>query len=145
MKIYVASSWRNQLQIGAAMTLRTAGLEVYDFRAPVKGEVGFRWSEIDPEWQTWSGAKYRAALEHPVARHEYLRDRDAMEWADCCVLVLPCGRSAHVEAGWMAAKGKPVWVLGVEPFEPELMYKLFNPGGVCVSLMELLAALGVKD
>jgi nucleoside 2-deoxyribosyltransferase len=68
-----------------------------------------------------------------------------MDWADCCVLVLPCGRSAHIEAGYMAGRGKPVWVLAVEPCEPELMYKLCKPGGLVTSVVELLGAMGVKD
>lgn len=43
-----------------------------------------------------------------------------------CLLVLPCGRSAHTEAGWMAGMGKRVIVYIPEMQEPELMYKLFD-------------------
>ena len=39
---------------------------------------------------------------------------------------LPCGRSAHTEAGWMAGAGKRVIVFIPEMVEPELMYKLFD-------------------
>ena len=42
------------------------------------------------------------------------------------MLVLPCGRSAHTEAGWMAGAGKKVIVYIPEMQEPELMYKLFD-------------------
>ena len=52
-------------------------------------------------------------------------DIEAMEACDTCVLVLPCGRSAHTEAGWMAGAGKRVIVYIPEMVEPELMYKLF--------------------
>ena len=64
-----------------------------------------------------------------------------MEWADVCVLVLPSGRSAHAEAGWMAGQGKlvMVYVPDVERMEPELMYLLFN--GFTVEGPELLAVL----
>jgi nucleoside 2-deoxyribosyltransferase len=144
-RVYVASSWRNLLQQGVVMTLRAAGFEAYDFREPVPGEDGFRWKEIDPEWQSWTPDRYREALSHPVAEAGFRRDADAMDWADCCVLVLPCGRSAHIEAGYMAGRGKPVWVLAVEPCEPELMYKLCKPGGLVTSVVELLGAMGVKD
>jgi hypothetical protein len=51
---------------------------------------------------------------------------EALQQADTCVLVLPCGRSAHTEAGWMAGAGKRVIVFIPEMVEPELMYKLFN-------------------
>lgn len=51
---------------------------------------------------------------------------DDLKQADTCVLVLPCGRSAHTEAGWMAGAGKRVIVYIPEMVKPELMYKLFD-------------------
>ena len=41
-------------------------------------------------------------------------------------MVLPCGRSAHTEAGWMKGAGKRVIVYIPEMQEAELMYKLFD-------------------
>ena len=64
---------------------------------------------------------------------------DALEWADACVLVLPCGRSAHTEAGWMAGRGKKVVVYIPKMEEPELMYKLFDK--VAGTLDEVIKAL----
>lgn len=49
-----------------------------------------------------------------------------MKWADACVLLLPSGMSAHLEAGWFSGAGKPVAVLAPEIREPELMYKCFD-------------------
>lgn len=63
---------------------------------------------------------------HPLAERQFKADLDALEWADACVLVLPCGRSAHTEAGWMAGRGRKVVVYIPEMQEPELMYKLFD-------------------
>ena len=63
-----------------------------------------------------------------------------MRWADTCVLVLPCGRSAHTEAGWMAGSGKHVIAYIPETVEPELMYKLFD--AVVGDLDELVKVLG---
>ena len=60
-------------------------------------------------------------------------------WTDTCVLVLPCGRSAHTEAGWMAGAGKRVLAYIPEMLEPELMYKLFD--AVAGSLEELVEKL----
>ena len=60
------------------------------------------------------------------AERQFRADLEALEWADTCVLVLPCGRSAHTEAGWMAGAGKKVIVYIPEMQEPELMYKLFD-------------------
>jgi hypothetical protein len=54
---------------------------------------------------------------------------------------LPCGRSAHTEAGWFAGQGKKVfaYIPDKDSFEPELMYKLFTK--VCISLEELIEAM----
>jgi nucleoside 2-deoxyribosyltransferase len=52
---------------------------------------------------------------------------DALNAADVTVLVLPCGRSAHLEAGYTAGQGKPVVILLDQTFEPELMYKMAPP------------------
>lgn len=123
MKIYVASSWRNELQPAVVALLRAAGFSVYDFKNPSEGNGGFHWSEIDPHWKEWSAQQFIKGLEHPIAEDGYGRDYTAMAAADACVLVLPCGRSAHLEAGWFAGKGKPVHVL-LSDGEPELMYKM---------------------
>ncbi len=56
----------------------------------------------------------------------FAADLEALVWAGTCVLVLPCGRSAHTEAGWMAGAGKRVIACIPEMVEPELMYKLFD-------------------
>ena len=139
MRIYVASSWRNGVQPRVVSFLREAGHDVYDFRNPREGENGFHWSEIDPEWKQWSFEAYRKALAHPVAEAEFKSDFDTMKWADACVLVLPCGRSAHLEAGWFAGAGKPLVVFLLGDLEPELMYKV-TPH-VCVTLDEVAEAL----
>lgn len=144
MRLYVASSWRNELQPGVVERLRQAGHEVYDFRAPAPGEDGFRWSEIDPAWQSWDREAYVQALGHPIALHGYARDWAAMQWAEAVVLVQPCGRSAHLEAGWAVGAGKPVLVLLAEGQEPELMLKLVQEvpgGGFAFGLEELVESL----
>lgn len=141
-KIYVASSWRNLAQPGVVTMLRQSGHEVYDFKNPPHGRGGFGWKEIDPNWMQWTASQYREALKSPQAEDGYRSDMDGMEWADVCVLVLPCGRSAHLEAGWFAGKGKPVHVLTRDGEEPELMAKMC--ASICVSWSELLDALDGK-
>lgn len=138
-RIYVASSWRNPWQPEVVARLRSAGHEVYDFRNPADNPGGFRWSDIDDKWLDWSASEYIAQLGHPVAERGFKADFDAMRWADVCVLVLPCGRSAHTEAGWFAGCGKKTIVYLPEKQEPELMYKLFD--AVTDSLEGLLAML----
>ncbi len=125
-KIYVASSWRNQYYPEVVKSLREAGHEVYDFRNPPHGGNGFRWTDIDPDAFRWTFDQYARGLTHPLAERQFTADLEALEWADTCVLVLPCGRSAHTEAGWLAGRGRRVIVYIPEMVEPELMYKLFD-------------------
>jgi len=141
MKIYVASSWRNQHQPFVVETLRRLGYEVYDFRNPAPGDHGFHWSEIDEEWQDWTPEAYRRALNHPIAESGFAADLAALTSCDVCVLVLPCGRSAHAEHFWHMGRGKPGVIYLPEPIEPELMYKL-GACRICVGLDEVYVAIG---
>lgn len=139
-RIYAASSWRNPKQQKVVADLREAGHQVYDFRNPFNGRPGFAWSEIDPDWQSWSAAKYRELLTtSPIAAAGYVSDLRAMEWADTCVLVLPCGRSAHLEAGWFTGRGKRCIILTQDGEEPELMALLATD--ICISIDEVIARL----
>ena len=139
MKIYVASSWGNNHQQDVVRRLRELEFEVYDF----KDENSFHWSECDPAWQTWKTDEYVKALARPLAVAGFKTDFEAMQWADACVLVLPCGRSAHLEAGWFVGQDKPLLILWDES-EAELMYKM--AAGIYGSLGSLMDQLqGIRD
>ena len=122
-KIYVASSWRNNVQPVVVEILRDFGHLGYDFRNPKADDHGFHWSEIDPDWQTWGARQFRDNLDHAVAKDGFATDYDAMKWADTFLLAMPCGRSAHLELGWAIGQGKKTAIL-LSNGEPELMYKL---------------------
>jgi hypothetical protein len=132
-RIYVASSWRCAAQPDVVTTLRSAGFEVYDFKNPKPGDNGFHWSSVMPSYdhETCDAEEYVDALEHPVSMAGFASDFDAMRWADTCVLVLPCGRSAHLELGWFVGQGKRTAILldGEQnggKVTPELMYKMVD-------------------
>lgn len=137
--IYVASSWRNPYFPEVVERLRKEGHKVYDFRNPPHGGTGFHWTDVDPNAPTWTFDEYAKGLKHPLAEKQFSADLEALKWADTCVLVLPCGRSAHTEAGWMAGAGKRIIAYIPEMGEPELMYKLFD--AVEGSIEELVKAL----
>lgn len=148
LKIYTASSWKNKRYPELVEMIRGWGHEVHDFRNPPEGTSGFQWEAIDKAWQTWSPEAYRRALSHPIAEAGYQSDKRGMDWADTCVLILPCGRSAHSEAGYMAGEGKAVFVLTQPGEEPELMYKLFDSpktksSRICVNIVDLKEKLEV--
>lgn len=151
MKLYVASSWRNEFYPMIVDDLRRADHTCYDFRNPEKltdaaktgafghQGIGFIWSELDPNWKNWSAQEYRENLKKPRAQEGFHSDFDAMQWADCCVLVLPSGRSAHLEAGWCAGKGKKVIILTRDGEEPELMALMAD--AICINIEEVIAKL----
>lgn len=145
MKVYVASSWKNEeRQQAMVRLLRAAGCEVYDFRKDPDGREGFTSWELLGEGSpnAWDTRRFRDILTSSLRAYGYFtRDMDALRAADACVLVLPCGKSAHLELGWAAGAGKRSVVLLEPGTEPELMYLMAD--AVCVTATEVLAALGL--
>ncbi|MDP9560521.1 UNVERIFIED_ORG: hypothetical protein J2740_001710 [Rhizobium nepotum] len=137
-RIYVASSWRNPHQPWLVGLLRDDGHEVYDFRNPPHN-TGFSWPEVGVNVPCTAEDYRNALLTHPRAAQGFMSDFNAMRWADTCVLVLPCGRSAHLELGWMSGAGKRTLILTQDDEEPELMALLADR--ICISVAELRAEL----
>jgi len=131
-KIYVASSWRNQHQPRVVKELRSHGHDVYDFKNPAEGDHGFSWKQCDPRLpdSNWTLRQLAQVLDHPIARRGFGLDYGGMAPATAACLVLPSGRSAHLEAGWLMAKlPRRVCIYCPHAFiEPELMYLLNNLG-----------------
>jgi hypothetical protein len=146
-RIYVASSARNALQPNVVSALREAGHDVYDFLNPGAGHSGFAWSQVDPNWQCWTWQEYARQVEtHPLARKKFELNRAALHWCDTLVLLRPCARDSHLEAGFAAGLGKDVIIAlhADEPMQPELMYLLCagaSGARFVTNTAELLAAL----
>jgi hypothetical protein len=152
-RIYLASSWRNQHHARFRDELRAAGHSVYDFKGTSPHLYGgpvptaFKWSELGSDWESWTPDAYRAAVTTSArAAAGYLGDFRGMEWADTCVMLLPCGRSAHIEAGYMKGRGKRLIIAypndAPDGFEPDLMYLLGDH--ITIGLGELLRTLAVS-
>ncbi len=139
MNIYLASSWRNPEQPRVLQVLRDAGHKVYDFRQPLPGEYGFHWTDIDPAGHPRTVDAYRRCIAHPIADKGFKLDMDALKACDACVLLLPSGRSAHLEAGWAVGTCRRVVVYTRDGEEPELMYKMC--AAIVASDAELIEAL----
>lgn len=120
MKVYVASSWRNEHQPVVVSALKEDGHLVYDF----KDADGFHWSEVDARWKEWGPKEYLIGLSHACAERGFNRDMRALEECDACVYVMPCGVSASLEAGWAKGAGKLLIVYVPELREPDLMIKM---------------------
>ena len=128
LKIYLASSWQNKEYEQVLNALRLEGYETYDFKHPENKELSsFDWEKLDKKCNGWSCSDFKKALNHPETIKAFQKDFQAMQEADFCVLLLPCGRSAHSEAGWMKGNGKKVFILDLsENPKPELMYRMYD-------------------
>lgn len=143
MKIYLASSWRNKDRVNEVDAYLTGiGHDCFNFTNPGEHTQlpnGFHWSEIDPDWQSWTTSEYRSALDHQLAKKGLNQDFGAMNWAEACVAIQPFGRSASLELGWFIGQGKPAIVI-LESGEPELMFGLAD---LCLSKEEAAELLEV--
>jgi len=76
--------------------------------------------EADDYWMKYEklrGRTYKEAIYGPAAQNIFRFDRENLDVADIGVLVSPAGKSAHMELGYLAGQGKPIYVLFQE--EPE--------------------------
>lgn len=122
MRLYIASSWRNELQPHVVSQLRILGHEVYDFHSTPTDTS--HWEDLAADGASWTPEEYIQALKHPVAEHDFKADLAGMQWAEAIVLLYPCGRSAHLEAGWAAGNGKKLCVVLAPDIVPDLMIKV---------------------
>lgn len=119
MLVYLIGSLRNSLIPIAANHMRDAGLEVFDdwFGAG---------DEADDKWQAYEkirGRNYRDALAGHAAQHVFRFDEKFIKAADAVMLMLPAGKSGHMEFGVARGMGKPgVILLDGEPERFDVMY-----------------------
>jgi hypothetical protein len=132
-RIYIIGSLRNPKIPQIARELRADGHSVFDdWFSPGK--------ECDDEWQAYErsrGRTYKEALEGYHAEHQFSFDLKHIQAAEVGVLVLPAGKSGHLELGYMIGRGQRGYIL-LEDGEPErfdLMYKFAH--GIAESLEEL--------
>jgi len=140
MRIYVAGSWRNMVHPSVVKALRAAGHMAYDFRVPIPGQEGFAWQQFNDD-RLKDPRRYRdEVLVHPIVKEAFHADMNALKSAEATVLVLPCGRSAHLELGYAVGAGQKTIVLLDEPIsEPELMYLMCT--SICLNIDEVVAVL----
>jgi len=124
MRIYLASSWRNEHYYAMLKWLREKGHAVYDFR---HANSAFQWEDVDPEKAMSTVDSYLAHIDDERCERAFSNDMNALMNCDALVLLMPCGRSAHWEAGYAAGANKPTAIfLNPDKFEPDLMHKGAN-------------------
>jgi hypothetical protein len=138
-KVYVIGSLRNPKVATVAEALRQRlGVEVFDDWFAAGPEADDKWKAYEES----RGRTYEEALHGYAAEHVFRFDKHHLDTADAAVLVLPAGRSAHLEAGYMVGQGKPVYILLDEVSGSarwDVMYKFVT--GVYRNLEDIIQAL----
>lgn len=144
LKIYVASSWRNAYYDDVLEALHGSGHSVWNWRKPLSGGNRFKWQDTGKsDYQHGDKipiVEWRSMLRHQIAQAGFAADLTGMNWCDVGVLLHPCGKSAYLEAGWLAGRGKKVHVIAPEPVEPDLMVLALN-GDIFDSINTLVSRL----
>jgi nucleoside 2-deoxyribosyltransferase len=133
--IYLIGSLRNPDIPKIANQLREAGHEVFDDWHAAGPNADDEWKRYEQE----RGRSYVEALKGHAAVNVFWFDRKNLHRADRVVLVLPAGKSGHLELGWALGQGKPGYVLLDNPDRWDVMYQFAN--GVFVSVDDLIEDL----
>lgn len=123
MKLYVATSWKNPHYESVVADLRLYGHKVHDWRNPPTGGKGFGWSQVsDMDPENCSTSELAEVHAHPTAQQGFASDMLGLFWCEACILLLPSGNSAHIEAGYAKGCGKPLYILRPVPTKADLMH-----------------------
>ena len=138
--IYLFGSLSNPNIITLTKRLRDEGLTVFSEWHSSGPEADMHWKNYFKEL----GYSYKEALNSDFVNTAFNFDLDHMKQADIGVLVMPAGRSGHLEIGWMLGQGKKGYILfpDGEPERPDLMAKLATD--VFFSTEELINVLNMQ-
>ena len=133
--IYLIGSLRNPQVPIIANQLRAAGLDVFDDWYAAGPEADDKWRDYEKQ----RGRSFKEALSGYAARNVFQFDHQHLARADAVVLVLPAGKSGHLELGWALGKGKPGFILLDSPDRWDIMYQFAT--GIVTSVRELIEEL----
>lgn len=122
--IYIIGSLKNRERvIKVANQLEAIGYEAFaDWTAP-----GPDADDYLRDMAKARGWNHIQTLRSYAAKHVCAFDKLHLDRADATLVILPCGKSCHLEAGYMVGQGKPVCVLMEEaPERVDVMYNLVD-------------------
>ena len=116
--IYVTGSLRNeQVPIIANHLRDVLGLDVFDDWYAAGPRADDHWKE----YEEGRGRTYQEALEGYAANHVFEYDKHHLDRCDIGVLIMPAGKSSHLELGYLAGQKKPVFILMDKPDRWDVM------------------------
>ena len=139
-QIYIIGSLRNEKIPHIAKELRKIGHLVFDDWFSPGPEADEFWRK----YEKVRGSSYKEALRNAAATHVFEFDKFHIDESQIGVLIMPAGKSGHLELGYMIGQGKPCFVFFEEdPERWDVMHQFAfeNGGSICVTLDELKAEL----
>lgn len=140
MKVYLIGSLRNPAVPLLGHDLRQLGFDVFDDWYAAGEKADDAWCAYEQA----RGHTFAEALQGHTAQHVFEYDYRHLMSSDVGVMIMPTGKSGHIEAGFLVGHNKPVYVL--LPDEPErfdIMYAFF--AGVFTDRKGLVTALKEYD
>lgn len=118
-KVYIGGALANPEIVRLTRALLDAGYDAFsEWYTPGK--------EADVLWRDYElalGYTYREALQRPSAKNTFSFDKRHIDGSDIFVMVLPCGKSAHLELGYAIGRGMPgIIYMPNEPERWDVMY-----------------------
>lgn len=118
--VYVGGSLKNDQVTLTAELIRAQGIEVFDDWFAPGPEADDYWRK----YEQFRGRGYKEALKGHAAENVFSFDKKHLNRCTHFVLVAPAGKSAHMELGYCAGKGKKTYVLfDGEPERWDVMYQ----------------------
>ncbi len=120
---FIASRWRNKDQVlELAEKLRQQGKTVFCF---VEHKADVTKGETDPDKFMQQFESIENWTENEVVKQVFEYDMEGLKNSENLLLLLPAGKSAHIEAGIAYGLGKKCIVIGEQP-ETESLYLIFD-------------------
>ena len=94
-------------QLIGIKTLRSAGFDAFDDWHGAGPEADDEWKRYEQE----RGRNYLEAIDGYHAWHVFGFDKHHLDTSDLGLLVLPAGRTGHMELGYLIGQGKPGYIL----------------------------------
>ncbi len=134
--MYLIGSLRNPEVNRIAAAIRELGYEVFDDWTAAGPTADDSWRDYEKQ----RGHTYPQALQGFAAKHVFAFDKFHLDRANIAVLLMPAGKSGHLELGYFLGTGKPGYVLfDQEPERFDVMYQFAT--GVFLEEQGLLDAL----
>lgn len=139
INIYLIGALKNKEIPYLAENLKKEGFDVFAEWHNPGPEADMFWQEHEKI----KGSSYKEALNGLHVENIFYYDLTYLDFCDAAILVMPAGKSGHLELGYAAGSGKKTFILlDNEPERYDIMPKFAN--AVCNNYEELIEELRNK-